>query len=679
MDVLSLQSALWNINVLNITFPEAQFNNASSSGNTDSSSATVTTHRPATASIFSCHAAVPGDSVAGESPSEGVGEYYDIPFPSCYTWPQIILFAAFMAVVMFVIVFGNLLVIISIMTNASLKTVQNYLLVSLAMADCCVGALIMPLSLANEVMGYWAFGDFLCDSWLALDVLLCTASIFSLCAISLDRYWSVTQAVTYLQKRTPRRAGLMIAAVWASSLAISVPPLLGWRVPPNATEIVSFDNGTVHESTFVKTCSVGEDTSEYVIFSSLGSFWIPVAVMTFVYVKIYLVARSRASGTGGHSAKHNTTAHKSPPLPAARSSNNNINSAPVPNNSSSHLSRNLHVAVDTHRGSSVSSSTTNVKNHEKKPLLVRQSLQPGSPLLKNSDQNNRPLDGEDSESYPDSKTPTSEDGSPSSSSDKKSKGVRKKDCSTQTDVVIVDEERPLYIDDDEFADSSSIMLLSEYDFDERWREFFDKHFPKEDLLIPIAKHLPNGTPKVASVAVISTTSLPFYRRALRFLVGMFRGTDASSTRGYRLQVNKDPCRVDSHTKKKSRRTLKKSFKKLHHTHTDAQNEAERRRKKMQKLKERRATLVVTLVIATFVLCWAPFFIILPLQAICGAVVCYVHPKIFSTVFWLGYFNSALNPVIYTIFNRDMRRAFKRILLGNDYTRKKETRRQRIGI
>lgn len=70
-----------------------------------------------------------------------------------------------MAIVMFVIVFGNLLVVISIMTNASLKTVQNYLLVSLAMADCMVGALIMPFSLAHELMGYWAFGDLLCNSW----------------------------------------------------------------------------------------------------------------------------------------------------------------------------------------------------------------------------------------------------------------------------------------------------------------------------------------------------------------------------------------------------------------------------------------------------------------------------------------------------------------------------------
>lgn len=33
----------------------------------------------------------------------------------------------------------------------------------------------------------------------------------------------------------------------------------------------------------------------------------------------------------------------------------------------------------------------------------------------------------------------------------------------------------------------------------------------------------------------------------------------------------------------------------------------------------------------------------------------------QAVTWLGYANSALNPVIYSIFNRDFRRAFKKIL------------------
>lgn len=98
------------------------------------------------------------------------------------------------------------------------------------MADFFLGLVIMPFSLANELMGYWIFGTWWCDVHSAMDVLLCTASIMNLCLISLDRYWSITKAVEYLKSRTPCRAAVMITAVWIMSGLICIPPLLGWKV-----------------------------------------------------------------------------------------------------------------------------------------------------------------------------------------------------------------------------------------------------------------------------------------------------------------------------------------------------------------------------------------------------------------------------------------------------------------
>jgi len=43
----------------------------------------------------------------------------------------------------------------------------------------------------------------------------------------------------------------------------------------------------------------------------------------------------------------------------------------------------------------------------------------------------------------------------------------------------------------------------------------------------------------------------------------------------------------------------------------------------------------------------------------------VPEPVFAVIFWLGYCNSALNPIIYTVFNRDFRRAFQKLLLRSN--------------
>ena len=102
----------------------------------------------------------------------------------------------------------------------------------------------MPFSLAQEVMGYWVFGDFWCQAHSALDVLLCTASILNITLISLDRYWSITRAVDYIKFRTETSVSVMICVVWMLSFFVSVPPLFygPWQKPfePLTAEEVYF-------------------------------------------------------------------------------------------------------------------------------------------------------------------------------------------------------------------------------------------------------------------------------------------------------------------------------------------------------------------------------------------------------------------------------------------------------
>ncbi|CAG9817493.1 unnamed protein product, partial [Phaedon cochleariae] len=87
---------------------------------------------------------------------------------------------------------------------------------------------------------------------------------------------------------------------------------------------------------------------------------------------------------------------------------------------------------------------------------------------------------------------------------------------------------------------------------------------------------------------------------------------------------------------------------------------------MDSKRERKAAKTLAIITGAFVLCWLPFFIV--------AVLLPIDPTIFdkylvSVCLWLGYFNSTLNPIIYTIFSPEFRHAFKKLLCGRNYARR----------
>ncbi|KAK9400696.1 5-hydroxytryptamine receptor 7-like [Crotalus adamanteus] len=82
---------------------------------------------------------------------------------------------------------GNCLVVISVCFVKKLRQPSNYLIVSLALADLSVAVAVMPfVSVTDLIGGEWIFGSVFCNVFIAMDVMCCTASIMSLCVISID-------------------------------------------------------------------------------------------------------------------------------------------------------------------------------------------------------------------------------------------------------------------------------------------------------------------------------------------------------------------------------------------------------------------------------------------------------------------------------------------------------------
>uniref|UniRef100_A0A672LP90 Alpha-1A adrenergic receptor n=1 Tax=Sinocyclocheilus grahami TaxID=75366 RepID=A0A672LP90_SINGR len=177
-------------------------------------------------------------------------------------------------------VLGNILVILSVACHRNLRTVTHYFIVNLAVADLLLSSTVLPFSTVFEMLGRWIFGRPFCDVWAAMDVLCCTASIMSLCVISVDRYIGVSYPLQYPSIVTERRALLALIVLWALSITISIGPLFGWKEPAPKDESI---------------CKITEEPG-YAIFSALGSFYLPLVVILSMYCRVYVVARRETRG-----------------------------------------------------------------------------------------------------------------------------------------------------------------------------------------------------------------------------------------------------------------------------------------------------------------------------------------------------------------------------------------------
>ncbi|VVC27941.1 Neurokinin receptor,G protein-coupled receptor, rhodopsin-like,GPCR, rhodopsin-like, 7TM [Cinara cedri] len=178
---------------------------------------------------------------------------------------------------------GNLIVIWIVMTNKRMRNVTNYFLVNLSIADAMVSTLNVSVNFSYMLTSNWSFGTAYCKISQFVAVLSICASVFTLMAISIDRYIAIIHP---LRPRLGRKTTLMIAvSIWVVGTILSIPNLIFFT-----TYTEQFPNGEQRVICYAEWPDgiTTESFQEYVYNVSfmIITYFVPIGLMGFTYAMI---------------------------------------------------------------------------------------------------------------------------------------------------------------------------------------------------------------------------------------------------------------------------------------------------------------------------------------------------------------------------------------------------------
>ncbi|XP_033153914.1 5-hydroxytryptamine receptor 2A [Drosophila mauritiana] len=584
-----------------------------------------------------------------------------------------------------VTIIGNVFVIAAIILERNLQNVANYLVASLAVADLFVACLVMPLGAVYEISQGWILGPELCDIWTSCDVLCCTASILHLVAIAVDRYWAVTN-IDYIHSRTSNRVFMMIFCVWTAAVIVSLAPQFGWKDPDYLQRIEQ------------QKCMVSQDVS-YQVFATCCTFYVPLLVILALYWKIYQTARKRIhrrrprpvdaavnnnQPDGGAAtdtklnrlrlrlgrfstakSKTGSAGGVSGPASGGRAlglvdgnSTNTVNTVEDTEFSSSNVDSKSRAGVEAPSTSgnqiaTVSHLVALAKQQGKSTAKSSAAVNGMTPSGRQEDDGQRTelgeqedreeLEDQDEQVGPQPTTATSATtaaGANEAEDQCKANGVEVlEDPQLQQQLEQVQQlQKSVKSGGGGGASTSNATTITSI-------SALSPQTPTSQG-VGIAAAAAAAGPMTAKTSTLTSCnqSHPLCGTA----------NESPSTPEPR---SRQPATPQQQPHQQAQQLQQQQLSSI----ANPMQKVNKRKETLEAKRERKAAKTLAIITGAFVVCWLPFFVMALTMPLCAA--CQISDSVASLFLWLGYFNSTLNPVIYTIFSPEFRQAFKRILFG----------------
>ncbi|XP_064543193.1 5-hydroxytryptamine receptor 2A [Drosophila montana] len=596
-----------------------------------------------------------------------------------------------------VTIIGNVFVIAAIILERNLQNVANYLVASLAVADLFVACLVMPLGAVYEISQGWILGPELCDIWTSCDVLCCTASILHLVAIAVDRYWAVTN-IDYIHSRTSNRVFMMIFCVWTASVIVSLAPQFGWKDPDYLQRIEQ------------QKCMVSQDVA-YQVFATCCTFYVPLLVILALYWKIYQTARKRihrrrprpvdvtannnqpatstttdtklnrlrlrlgrfstaknksgaAAGTTALGLVEGNSTNTVNTVEDTEFSSSNVDSKSragieVPSTSGSQIATVSHlVALANQQHASISSSSS-----AKQPKAAAAGAQPVN--VTEADSEAEQEDNEQQQQQNEQQREEDGDEAVATATATSAAGAAAAAATTPTGKA-------------NGNGGAAVEVLEDPQLQQQLEQM-----QQLQKTVKIGGSNGGGGASTSNATTITSISAISPQTPTSPAIGtqgaavaaaagpMTAKTSTLTSCNQAHPLCSNSANASGAVTPEPRTKHQQQHQPGHHPHpappqqlssiANPMQKVNKRKETLEAKRERKAAKTLAIITGAFVVCWLPFFVMALTMPLCAA--CQISDSVASLFLWLGYFNSTLNPVIYTIFSPEFRQAFKRILFG----------------
>ncbi|CAF0885551.1 unnamed protein product [Adineta steineri] len=199
----------------------------------------------------------------------------------------IILLSFAYGIISLLAVIGNSSIIYIVIRNRRMHSVTNYFICNLALSDCLVACFAVPFQFQAAALQKWILPHFLCKLAPFVQILSVDVSIYTLVAVSLDRYHVMLHPLK--PKLSTKSAFLIFIVIWLIAFGSSTPSLFfynvylvddyGYQCLPYIYENQSHNNSTTKTTSY-------DIHKVYIVYNIYSQYVIPFIIISCAYFRI---------------------------------------------------------------------------------------------------------------------------------------------------------------------------------------------------------------------------------------------------------------------------------------------------------------------------------------------------------------------------------------------------------